>query len=173
LSSYSKQTPEEQCQTVTTAIYNKLQQIQDSLPETLRVLTPADINDQANFDALRDCINTIVAMGGRQSDKDGTCLSTSGFSLDSLRTQFRTFTDQNVFLAPANAVTQVVDDVNAYLESVQLVPATEDLIAAAAASIENVVKTVSALDKDATNKAFDCFLEALEVCGLFPPIPLH
>ena len=159
-------TPEQQYKTVTTAITNKLNQIQDGLPSQLLALNADSINnldDRANFNKLRDCITTIVNMGGRKTDKDGTCLSKSGYSLDSLRTQFQTFTDQNVFLAPAAAVDKVVADVNKYLDSVQLVPATEQLIAAATASINSVVKTVSALDQDATNKAFDCFLQAIQV----------
>lgn len=149
------------------AINNKLTQIQNGLTSTVNIiLTPKasdSLSDRNNIDALRNCINTIVANGGRKTADDGTCLSTSGFSLESLRQQFRDFTDMNDFLAPAAAITKVVDDVNAYLDSVVLVPATETLIAAAAESINNVVKTVAALDVQATNKAFDCFLEALQV----------
>lgn len=135
------------------------------------ILTPDDmdsLDDRANINALRECINTIVAKGGRRSETDGSCISTSGFSLDSLRDQFKTFTNVNLFDAPVAAVDKVVADVDAYLQSVELVPATEDLIKAATNSIENVVKTVSDLERIATQKAFDCFLEALTAISDVP-----
>lgn len=46
----------------------------------------------------------IVAMGGLTSEDQGTCLTQSGYSLDSLKSQFNDFVDINTFVLPANAI---------------------------------------------------------------------
>lgn len=79
----------EQFDTVSNAIKSQLAKVQQSLPTTLSAISAMD--DTGNVAALESCINTIVSMGGRQTEKDGTCLTQSGYSLDSLTSQFKTF----------------------------------------------------------------------------------
>lgn len=79
----------EQFDTVSNAIKSQLAKVQQSLPTTLSAISAMD--DTGNVAALESCINTIVSMGGRQTEEDGTCLTQSGYSLDSLTSQFKTF----------------------------------------------------------------------------------
>lgn len=81
----------------------QLNKIEESLPKTLWSLD-APLDDTVDFNALRNCIDTIVAMGGITNEDQGTCLSNSGYSLESLKSQFNQFVDMNTFVIPANAV---------------------------------------------------------------------
>merc|ERR1712093_632235 len=129
----------DQFNSISTSIKNQLAKVQQSLPTTLSAISAMD--DTGNVAALEQCINTIVAMGGRRSEEDGTCLSTSGYSLDSLKSQFDTFVDVNQFVVPANAA----NDGNA------------------SESIRNVLLSVAAKDRDASESAFDCWIKAIQM----------
>lgn len=191
--------PEKQYDVVSQSILDQLNKIETSLPSTLLSLQ-APMDDSADFYALRECIMTIVAMGGITSEDQGTCLTESGYSLASLKVQFNDFVDINTFVLPANAIVshvssqkdfhspikadldpsscasckssasffmlpqnQATKSINGYLGSVELVPAMEYLIGNASQSLQNVVLSVQANERDATTKAFECWIEALSV----------
>lgn len=97
------QDPSKQYEIVSNNILDKLNTLEQSLPATLLNLQ-SPLDDTADFDALRNCIMTIVAMGGLTSPDQGTCLSQSGYTLDSLKQQFNDFVDINTFVIPANAM---------------------------------------------------------------------
>jgi hypothetical protein len=102
----SNKDPEQQYNIISTSILNQLNTIEDNLDETLNLMT-APMDDTQDFETLRQCILTIVALGGLKTAEDadkGTCLTESGFSLAHLTEQFNTFVDLNSFHAPANAV---------------------------------------------------------------------
>jgi len=109
---------------------------------------------------------TIVDMGGRKSEDDGTCLAESGYSLDSLIDQFNTFVDINQFQIPADKANQAYNEIMAYLDSVELVPAEEYLIGNASESIRNVLLATAAKERDASESAFACWIKSLQVGGL-------
>lgn len=91
--------PETQLQTVASAINAQLLKTQQSLPVILGQI-PA-LTDQANFQALQNCINYIVSIGGQKDAQDGSCLSQSGFSIDSITQQFNAFGEDPVHSSAA------------------------------------------------------------------------
>jgi len=80
-----------------------------------------------------------------------------------LKSQFDTFVDVNQFVVPANAANDAYDSVMEYLDSVELVPAEEYLIGNASESIRNVLLSVAAKDRDASESAFDCWIKAIQM----------
>lgn len=78
---------------ISSAINNTLQSIVSSLPAELTqtIGNITNMDDRSSLQSMQNCINTIVAMGGRQSTSDGTCLSDSGFDVTSLTAQFNAF----------------------------------------------------------------------------------
>jgi hypothetical protein len=81
--------PEQQYSVVSSAIQTQLKKVQDSLPVILGDI--AQLDDTHNLKAMQDCIMAIVSMGGRKTEEEGSCLSSSGFSIDSLTQQFNSF----------------------------------------------------------------------------------
>lgn len=87
-----KQTPEEQLTAIKNSVNAAFNKVQKDMSDIL-ANNITDLTDASDLSALKQCIQTIVEMGGR-TEENGNCLTTSGYTLDSLRNQFNTFVDQ-------------------------------------------------------------------------------
>lgn len=74
------QTPQQQFNTISNAINQKLSDIEASIPGTFDGFLATQNDDTGSIQALKTCVMQIVAMGGRKSASDGTCLTNSGLS---------------------------------------------------------------------------------------------
>lgn len=74
------QTPQQQFNTISSAINTKLADIEASIPQTFSDFLGTKTDDTGNIQALKTCVMQIVGMGGRKSEADGTCLTNSGLS---------------------------------------------------------------------------------------------
>jgi hypothetical protein len=84
-----KQTPEEQLTAIKNSVNAAFNKVQKDMGDIL-TNNITDITDASDLQALKNCITTIVEMGGRTAD-NGNCLTNSGYALDSLRDQFNMF----------------------------------------------------------------------------------
>lgn len=86
------QSPQEQFNTIQTAITTKLSQIENSIPTTFYQLLGDQTNDQGNVAALKTCVMQIVASTTPDAqDMPTSCLTQSGLSVPSLVDQFNAF----------------------------------------------------------------------------------
>ena len=85
-----KQDPAAQLAAIQSSVDTAFNKVQNSISDIL-LNNITDITDASDLQALKDCIGLIVAKGGRQSEEEGTCLTTSGYTLASLQDQFNMF----------------------------------------------------------------------------------